>query len=440
MPAIPSIDNVSVCGLWDPQSIDTYNRLPVYFQAATAEARKIWGFWENHLGSVPWEPFKGDLMKHILVENAPNLRQFMEPNLISDAALTDISAVKERTATMQLRWQKFISPQFYWLPSFQDFMRGNIQKNTSNLLRQIQIAKDLFYRTAIWNNSPTVWLAGVGPVTAPEGYVKSTANQTGKYDEWVQAQLSSMGAASGGFLTFQELERAFLAFSEDQGATPFDGNAMPGSDSSPLNEKYLLLCSNEDWMNFQNDPWLKENRPLNMNIVTEAYRGDLFGKITCKLERWPIRISADNNFAPTYYAPETVQLNANRNDYNRTIPNPSYVNFATSANVATASQFGVAFLFGGNAYSKASGVNPPSPYSGGKQFSGMDWSGTPQLTDNILIACKDQAGATYYEANSWGEYLRLQAAIAMGIIGDNAFNIMPIIFKRHRGWTTVLPA
>ena len=99
---------------------------------------------------------------------------------------------------------------------------------------------------------------------------------------------------------------------------------MPGADSSPLNQKYCLVTSGEAWNNFVDDPWIKENRPLNMNIVTDGFKGDLWGRIRTKLERYSLRFGIDNDFVLALVPglqqannPIVLELFANRAGENR---------------------------------------------------------------------------------------------------------------------------
>jgi hypothetical protein len=60
------------------------------------------------------------------------------------------------------------------------------------------------------------------------------------------------------------------------------------------------------------------------------------------------------------------------------------------------------------------------------------------MTKNFLVPCADAGGTTHYDTNSFGRYLRLQSSWAGGIIGTNAFNILPIVHKRKRIITTTI--
>lgn len=428
---LPAIDQ-NICGSWTQQNVDFYNRLPYYFQKGQAECRKQWATFSKLVNKVPWEPNMGDTMKRVMIEPSPVLRQDAFPNLLSQTPKTDIINVRERVATGKPRWQDFQSPSFNWVPSFQDFMKGNIQPTMENITRQMSLFEESFLRTYIWSWSPYVYIAGYGLVAAPQADPDSTYT-TGKSTNWMQAQCALLAGVPDGTLTFQEVFKALNVFEQEVGATPFSGSGLPSGDSQALNEKFALVTSTEVWNNFTNDPWLKENRPINMNIVSDAFKGDLFGRITTKMEYLPRRLKLDNDFVPSIVAPQTVQLDPDRDDYGRTYPNPNYSKISNIDGIG--SQIEIGYLVGGNAYSSIEVGPPPGDFT--KNDPKMNWNGKPYLTKDFLVPCADSAGTISRDANSFGRYLRLQGTVNVGCVGDNKFNIMPIIYKRRVGITTV---
>lgn len=425
---LPAIDQ-NLCGDWTEDNRADYATLPYFLELAKTQYRQRFATWRKLLPtSRPWPKGQSDTMKVVLIEPTPVLRQFAEPNLISVTPKMDIVSVRERTTTAQLVWQDFQSPTFNWQASFDTFMKGHVTPTMDNINKQVMLFEEFFYRGLIWNFSPYVYIAGVGVIDAPQG----TTAATGKTDAWVQAALTQLaGVANGGYLSFKEIYTAKSAFEEDLGATPYEGSGTPGGDSGPLNEKFCLVQSSESWNANIDDPWLKENRPLNMNVVNGAYKGDYFGNVTSKIERYPIRIQVDDNFAPTYNAPETQELNPDSASYGRTLPNPLYSKLANSP-------FEVSFLVGGQAYDRIDPGSPPADFAKPQDGRAMDWSGQTYITKDFLVPCQTAAGATFYDTNSRGRYLRLQASWTGGIIGTNAFNVLPILHKRKRTISTVI--
>jgi hypothetical protein len=431
---LPAIDQ-NICGAWTEQEQNLYNKLPFYLVQAQVLYRKHWTVWSKLLDSVPWKPNQGDTMRRVGTEPTPILRQEAHPERINTVAKVDVVAVRERKVDAFVHWQKFVSPHFNFVPDFQDFMK-HIDDNMENLNKMTTVYEDVFYRTRLFNRAPYVYVAGVGLVAAPTGDGTSTGT-SGKTWAWLQnaAFIPLLGAGdTAGFLTFEEVFKAMNLAETEVGMTPFEGSGLPGGDSSPLNQRFALVQSPESWSNFVNDPWLKENRPIQMNIVTEGFRGDLWGKLRSRQERFALRWRLDANAAVVDLpAPETIEEGADRDDLNRTKPNPLYTR-------VTNCPIEVAFLVGGKAGEYIDVGPPPNAFTRDTEQGAatkMNWNGKAYLTKDFLVPCKDQDGNTQMDSNSWGEYIRAQASLTMGMSPMNAFNILPVIYKRRIGVTTV---
>lgn len=430
---LPSIDQ-NICGQWTEQQQGFYNALPFYFMEGQANYRKYYPVWSKIAsGKVAWKPNMGPLMRTVVAEPTPILRQQAFPNALSVAPLTDIINYRERKLDSAPRWQDFVSPHFNWYPEFNDFMR-HIDQTLTNITRQITVFEETFIRTNVFHRSPYVYVCGVGLVAAPTGE-GNAAGTAGKTNTWLQAQIAALSGSQDKYLTFSNLFKAMNEFEQSVGATPFEGTGAPGADSSPLNERFALVQSPESWNNFVDDPWTKENRPLGLNIVTEQFKGDIFGRIRSKLETKPLRFAINVNFLPSTPDPETIELNADREDFGRTIPNSTYATVAGSP-------VEVAFLVGGPNYDVIELGPPPSEFTREMtqgQGIKMNWNGKPYLTKNFLVPCLTSDGTTIsYEANSFGRYLRLQATANVGVRAVNPQNILPIIYMRRVGITTSL--
>lgn len=427
---IPSIDN-NLCGQWTEQDIDFYNKLPYYFAKGSTEFRKYWPTWPKMLSKIPWQPNMGTTMRRVMIEPTPVMRQQAVPNLITDRPTQDLINVRERTVDAKIRWKQFVSPHFNFLPSFQDFMRGNIKPTRENIDRQMMIYEEQFYRTFMWHWSPYVYIAGYGLVDAPQGDPDSaSAPTTGKTLGWLSNQCLNVKES----LTFKELFKAMNEFEDSVGATPFEGPGTPGGDNGPLSEKFGLVTSSTTWNEFLDDPWLKENRPLNMNIVTDSFKGSFFGKLTTKIEKYGFRVLMSNAGVASFPDPETVEMNPNSPQYGRTFPLPNY---------AKNSQYAISWLVGGPNYSYIESGPPASEFTSGgipEGFGKMNWNGEIIMNKNFLVPCLDASGNQFMDTNSWGHYLRLQAECNYGIAGDNRFNVLPILHLRKTGiLTTSLP-
>ncbi len=396
---MPSI-NQNICGSWNEQQSDLYNKMPFYLMEAQSQYRKQWEVYSKLLTPVSWKPNMGPIMRRVMAEPQPLLRQEATPQLISQDPLTDISTYRERTADAKLRWQDFVSPHFPFLPEFQDFLK-HITECQKNLDRQITLFEDIFYRSMLYHHAPYVYVCGYGLIEAPIGDPASDGTG-GKSDAWLQWVMSDLVQGQPGEFSFEELWNAFNAAESDIGMTPFEGTGKPGSDSNPLNEK---------------------------NIVTDSFKGDIFGRIRSRMERFPLRYAVAENYSVQRYAPEEIELNPDRLDqYQRTRPKKEY-------SYTDVSQVEVGMFMGGQCADYIQVGPPPAEFTKEVDSSvgaKMNWNGKSETTKNFLIPCKDINGTIVYQANSFGRYLRIQANLSLGISLTNTQNVLPIIYKRKR--------
>lgn len=430
---IPALDQV-LCNVWPEIPTNQYQKYDFYLTKAEQEARKDWQTWTNLIpDTVPWTPNMATTMRAVMVEDAPITRAEARPRYITSDPLEDIFMVRERIAEARLQWQDFTSPYFQFLPSFQDFMKGNLIPTRKTIERQIMVYEDLFYRTFAWDNSPNVYMAGAGIIQAPTGLAADgTSNKT---QAWLQNAL--LAAPANNYLTLSELFNASSVFTSEVGATPYSGDGLPDGDNKIVDNKYVLLCSNEAWMQFTNDPFVKENRPLAMNIINSAFKGPLWDTVLGRIERYPMRYSVDANQNPTITTPEVSELNPNAPDYGRTKPNATYSRVDQSP-------IEVAWLIGGKNYKRLNSGPPPEFFAGSasdpSKIAGMQWNGQVYPTRNFLIPCKDADGAVQFKMNDRGRYMKFMASLVLGCLPLHPFNVMPIVFRRRRGVTTTAVA
>lgn len=410
---LPAIDQ-DVCGAWTQLDRDTYNTVPYYLMKATAEFRRDWSVFGNLLDSVAWKPNQGPLMKSVMTERSPVIRQTAYPQLLTEDPTTDIPITRERTATGKPRWHDFESVSFNWYPEFNDFL-PHVMDALKDINRQVGIYEEMFYKTYMWNMAPYVYIAGYGLVAAPQA-----EDATGKSAAWLQAQINRVGA--NGQLTYAEMFNALNKFEQEVGGTPYSGSGVPGKDSSPLTGKYGLVTASETYNSWAADPWVQVNRPLALNLISDAMYGDPWGRFVTKLEAYPRRFASTAGGATiTEHAPETVQLNPDSDDFGRTYPNPNYASPAVS-------QYTLSWLIGGKAYSKINVGPPPGDFT--KMDPMMDWNGKARIIKSMLVPCTDANGNVVQKFNERGRYLKAIATLMTGIIGNNKFNVLPILHKR----------
>lgn len=436
---LPSLDS-NVCAQWSEQDVDKYNKLPVWLAAEEAAFRRDWLTWPKFFKKRPWTPNVGETLRLVMNERAPLGRQRVYPSRLSESPLVDVVNYNERTVDAAMHWHDFESPVFSFLPSFQDFMSEKFNPNRESLQRDMAHWEECFVRTWMLQKSPYVYICGqssnssAGLQLAPH-VTSEPDGTTGKTDAWFE---SFALPNTTDYLTFAQLYQALNAFTDEVGATPFEGSGLPKGMSQALDEKYCLVTQSPVWRSFTDDPWLKENKPINMDHVTGQFRGDIFGELTTKIERFGPRIKAamsGQDVTISWPAPETTELNSSDIQYNRTIPNPDY------ASPRTGAQYMISWLVGGRSYAILDAGPPPSSFTkSADTISKMEWNGQINLTDKILIPCKDDSGDTHWKFNTRGRYRQLVSSLSTGIIAVNAFNVMPIIHQRPQRELTVLTA
>lgn len=419
-----SIDLPRAANLWTEVDKNLYNQLPIYLAKRQVEYIQVWDTWTKLLKPQSWSPNMGNIMKGVNKVRSPILRGQALPNAITSLPKKDVIEPRETSEQVQLYRQDFESNVFQFLPSFQDFLTDHIDATSDDINEKIMVYKDLFYRTAIFHGAPKLWLCG-----------KPTGTELTGFDYWrsptvalskTQAMLQAMVAATIGPLNLETIKKLATVAYNDEAIVPFSGKVLPdGTDGEGLNQKYCLVMGTEVWDGFTDTgSFLLANRALNLDIVTGPFTGSLFGRFTCKFERFEMRIAADG----TVPAPETTQENPNEYNYGDRVMNPNYVN----------APIGVAFLVGMDAYKAVTVGAPPKYFADGgagmtmKQFQGMDWNGKVSMTRNVLVPSLDQNNRVVMDTNKRGEYLQLVSDVAMGILPNQRRNIIPILYRRSR--------
>jgi hypothetical protein len=416
------IDTPRSAYLWTEQERDLYNRLPIYMAKMDVELNKRYQRWPKLLKSVNWEPNMGFTMQGVHKDRTPVLTSQVLPQVITTAPRKNVVEVRELQERAQLYRHNFESNLFHFLPRFADFLTDGIDKTQENINEQIAIYVDQFYRTAILHGSPQVWVCGKAAGTElTEGpYWISPTIALSKTAAFWSAQAALCTAP----LTLRTVAKLATVAYTDLNIEPFSGDVRPdGTSGDALKHKYCLITGMETWESFQFDEFTLANRPLAMNIVTEAFTGDLFGRFTAMIERHPLHMQMDGTFP----APETTEGTVTAYDYGRSVPLTTYTS-------GTNSPFAISFLVGAEPYKAIRPGPPPREFQGMsmKEFAGLDWNGKSRITTNVLLNGVDQAGNTVLDTNKYGDYLQMIADIVMGIVPLARHRVIPILHQRAR--------
>lgn len=415
------IDLPACTQMWTEQDRDLFNKLPVWMVKQQVEKIKWYGKWAKMLKQVPWSANMGNLMQGVRKERSPITRAQAFPNPITQVPKRDIQEVRELSEFGKLYRHHIESNLMHFLPSFTDFLNDHVVKTNEDITEKIEVYKDLFYRTAIFHAAPYVWVCGKagGELVAAPHWVDGDVAE--KKD---QGFLQAMIAACKAPLNFSQLKKLGTVMYSDLGIPPFSGSVLPdGTDGAALKQKYALMDDVEHWDYLPEDPYLKDNKYVDLDIITDSFRGSLFGRWTTSQERYSLHIKADG----TFVAPETIESNPAAYNVGETIPRSDYTSGASSPYV-------VYFAMGAEAYKSIRVGPPPADWRNMsmKQFANLDWNGKVNMTQNVMIPCKDADNNIFYDTNKYGEYLALLSDIVLGIRAENRRYIIPIIAQRTR--------
>lgn len=402
------------------------NRLPVYMAKQQVKQQEAWQRWATLFPSIKWKPNMGDTLAGVLSEPSPIPAQEYRPRNITETPTRALISSYERTNSSRVKRGQFTSPMIPFLPTFRDFDPNKIQFYMEDIARQITFANEFFIRSAVYHNSPYVYVTGSqgglnntpvfadGDAALPTD--TSASKDAGKVANWI----NRLGAGDNGFLTYNNILAAASYAKNFLGIMPYQAPSGAPKENAVLKGQYLLLGGSDIWDSLPHDAHVLGTKPLAMNLLNEGFKGSIGGKVMFKEEFFDMRYKDD----ATLPAPQIDLLLADSgystpNATNQTILAPDYA----------LGPIGVAFLVGSDAYEKLEVGPPPAPFSGagikGSDFNKLQWNGEVRLDKNMLV---DYNGTL--DTNSWGDYVRLIADATFGIIDKNRRTIMPIFYRR----------
>src|ERR1017187_1689566 len=280
------------------EDVARFNQLPFYLVRNEVKQFPTWAVFDQLYGDIDWQANEGNIMKGVTPQRSPVARSFFFPNAITTVPNKDIYQVTESVEQTQLYMHDYESFQFNFLPSFTAFWKNYIQFANTDIVRQIAVSNNQFIETNMWFNSPYVYICGATGLTAGNptqmGNVAGNAANS-KTFAWLINTTQGTGGVSGvqGNLRLRDVFNAFMALQEDLAAPAFEGSKNMPKDNEGLKNRYVLLISSEDFLNFTFDPdvinRLNGLAPCDLNLLFNDFKGLLFGFITCKINRYPIR-------------------------------------------------------------------------------------------------------------------------------------------------------
>lgn len=415
---------------WSEQDRTLYRALPFFLVKLQIARKNMYSKYAKMASKRKWTPNMGEVMRGIRTNPSPHLRQFAEPNLLKNTPKKDVTDVRETEQDAQIYRHRFESQAFNFFPDFNNFM-SHIQDTGKDIMQKIERFEELFLRGFFWHCAPYVFVckdngsvelvkttpwSGNGTRAAGEG--KTTAIVT-----------DLLGRTTGPLGMRQVAHMATIA-ENDLGVPFHSGSDIQFKEDEPLKGKYALHTSSEAFFNWTFDPYLKENKALDVDVVTASFKGSLFGKILSSLESHPLRFKADATTA----APELRSGDNDNFDLGGTNPNPEYAEIAPA--VGTGSPFEVGFFCGPNGYESIEVGAPPKEFTKDEMphnFPAMSWNAQVRLTKQFLIdVINGETGLVEKEQNTYGEWVKFIAQGTFGCLPVQRRNIIPVVYKRQR--------
>lgn len=422
---MPAIDQNAASG-WTENDINLYQAMPYYLAKMQVDRMKTWGMWDKFCGKRKWKAKQGPTMLAVRTEPSPHQRQFAQPSPLASTPKKDIMNVREVEVAAQVYRHRFESPNLYFYPDFNDFM-DHVDDTSNDIMEKIERYQDVFIRGQIFHMSPYVFVCKAGGQVSLEStpfwdgngaFVAGTHGKT-------QALLAAQAPSITGGLSMEAVAKMHNIMETDLRVPYFTGTGGATSDSY-LKGKYCLTTSSEAFNRFTFDPWVKENKNINMDIVNDSFRGLLWGRVTTRIEDLPLRMKLDGSFA----APELRVEDANAYNDGETVPNPVY-----TGRGAAQSPIEIGYFIGGQGYETIEVGPPPSKFTGDSpphDFPALFWNGEVKATKQFLVSSIDpDTGATVQDMNTYGEWLRLISQVTYGILPKQRRNIIPVFYVRE---------
>lgn len=421
---MPAIDQNAVTS-WNEQEQTLYNSYPFWLAKYEVAHRKTYATHSRLTGKRKWERNHGTIMRGVRKEPSPHLRQEATPQELYKVPQKDIIDVHEMIVETTLKRHRFESRVIPFYPVFNDFLRDHLSFEGQDIISKRQRFEDLFVRVCAFHQASNVFVANAATevITGPmwDGKDVAQLNAQGKNQGWRQATLATLGAPGN-----LSIVNCFLADSylrEDVRAVAWSdgGSGMP-KDDNPMPGKNILCLSNEAYNQFRFDPFLLDNRRIDLDIVQHGFKGSIGDNITCRIEDLPLRMAQDGTFP----APEQRVVNNDAYNKGESVLKDAYKD----------APYEFAFLYAADALESLEVGAPPSEFTGQtipKGFADMFWNGEVRWTKLFNIPYLDETGAVFQEFNTYGEHLKAICQVVLGVLATQRRNVLPILFKRVRG-------
>lgn len=409
------------------EDVDKYNKLPFYLAMNEVKLYPQWNIYDQLFGSMDWKANMGSIIKGVTPQPSPVGEAFFYPQNLTSNPNKNLYETQESTEEGRIKWHRYESRQFNFLPSFQDFRKNQLDYSHKDIARQIQVSNNLFIRTNLWERAQKVFLCGTSKTAA--GFLDAPAaigdvSAAMKTAAWMAGVLEGVDRGA----TLRIISNIVNILSEDLQAPAFEGVQNMPSDNDLVKGRYVMTGSSELWDSFRWDPALKDLKSIQLDLTHKGFQGSLFDRLTFKAERFPIRFAKDatgaaTGTAGTWYSPVPQVMDIVTK---KTRPNPDYVNAPLEAG----------YVLGADVIKTLKVGPPPSEFAkravSADKFYKLDWNGEIRITDDILITTSSGGNITSVETNRYGLQLQLISQAHHACIGGEILNYFPFIYKRTR--------
>ena len=409
-----------------------YNQLPFYLvkNEVTQFAKR--SIFDQLYGDIDWQSNEGPIMKGVTPQRSPVGRSFFFPNAITTLSNKDINQVTESVEQAILYKHRQESFQFNFIPNFQVFWKTYLLFADSDIVDKIALSNNQFIETQMWQATPNIYTCGTGLVSAPTGTMNAAFTAAGsKTAAWLIATTNGAGPGTGviNSLTLRDVYRVVMNLQEDMAAPPFSGAKNMPKDNEGLKNKYVLLTSSENFLNWTFDPDVQILKPLDLNLLFNDFKGMLFGTTTTKILPYPVRYNTVNIVdgagvvlwaAGTPISPEIFD-----NTDQKWKPNPYYTSLVSAP-------YTISWLLGDSVCRTVKVGPPPKEFAASNmafaKFYPLKWNGEVRLTDQFLITYADGT----QDLNTYGEQLKFQSQLTYGYLPGERRYAIAILSRRTR--------
>lgn len=411
------------------QPNNLYQQLPFYLVMNEIKTFQNWNVFDQFYGEIDWQANQGEVMRATTPQRSPVGRSFFFPNNITTVPKKDIYEITESHEEARVKRHNYESYQFNFNPSFASGFPGYIKFANKDIAMQIARSNNQFIETNMWFNAQNVWGGGYGIVTgAPTAMGNDTGDAAGsKTNAWLVNFVNTYVLSQG--LTLRNVSDALISLQEDFAAPAFEGTKNMPKDNTLFQNKYVLVTSSEAVSTFRYDPDVANLKSINLDLLFSNFAGSLFGNLTFKVNRYPIRFCnvpvTNPNGDVLWAAGAPIDPEIFNQTTQKWQPNPYYTSLVTAP-------FEIAWMIGAD-YCKTVRVGPPprefaNTDMSAEKFYSLKWNGEIRLTDQVLI----QYDNNTIDLNHYGEQLKFISSCLHGYLVGEPRNAFPIVFRRIR--------